>query len=291
MKNEMMEGPGLSQGNKESRGQVFNLDCPYLEMPPKTSLPDMDLLSSLTDPERVKRLLEENVSVKGRGPYILPAVQNLESMVFGLEISKGPGNKNQAGYRPGCYCLENLHDIEDFEFDLLGHPLIKAVLETIPAYRGQALLLEVMAPFSILAALMDPMDLYPCFEEEPELLLLILQGIADALAGYIRACLKAGCQIISLADPTGSLDLVGQEYFKRFSGHAVAYLMEQCDEYLDGAVMHLCPKLSQALMFTGLALPGQIKLPAGGDDLIGGLLLSAKDPLIHFTGRVCLHIT
>ena len=258
---------------------LSSVSCPSIEN--RISLPrlNQNTLDSLTDLTTVRRLVEENAQSMGVERYILPVWQNLEAVVYGGAIK--PFSVS--------YVIENLEELEEFEFDLLEHPLIKTVLKTIPFYRGYPLFLEVEAPFSILSALMDPVKLYMCFEEQPQLLLPILCRIADASVEYIRACVQAGCRFISMADPTGTADLVGEDYFKRFSGASVVYLMEKCDAFLDGAVMHLCQKLSKSLVMTGLARAEYIDIPDGMDDYIQILSMMSRDPDIHFTGMTCLH--
>lgn len=277
----------------------MNWDCPTIETPPKTSAADAALITSLTDPAVVKKLIEENSIVSGKGSYILPVLQNLESVVFGdgilsVDRYKSLGNYDTGRYELGNYnirgyLVESLHDISNYRFNLLGHPLTKAVIDTIPVYKDRSLIVEAEAPFSILSALMDPMQLYMCFEEEADLLLAILYRIADATAEYIKACVKAGCRIISIADPTGTVNLVGEDYYKKFCGAAVIHLLKQCGDFLDHAVIHMCPKLSKSLTMTEMAEEHRIKLPTNPGSFIHLLNLMAEDSSIQFTGMICVH--
>ena len=244
--------------------------CPSLEKADHALIPDRKTIDSYKDVETVKKLARENWSIPGFSGYILPVWLGMEALVYGRQILQGRDYP-----LPGKYCIHKLKDIEDFEFDLLRDPLIQAVLETIRQCREEPLILEVQAPFSILAGLMDPMDLYLCFTEEGERLKDILEKLTAASTDYIRAGLKAGCRFISLADPVGTMDLVGPDHYRDFCGPSEVSLLKQCRPYLDGAVIHLCMKMSRSLVLAGLAeaLPGD----------------SVYNPEARITGMTCIH--
>lgn len=237
---------------------------------------------------------------------ILPRQQNLESIVLGTRILN-----NGTTFSPSTYCVEKLEDIYAVDFDLLQDPMIKELIREIGKSgrcsgrsAGEDLILLAESPFSVLAALMNPMDLYLCFEEEGEVLREILHRIADASAAYIRACIKAGCRIISLADPVGTINLVGEDYYKAFCGESAVRLMKQCSPYLDQALIHICPHMSRSLLISRLAKAEPLRFlkqesgvlchERGGQDdgkqsLVDSLSAMAEDPDIHFSGMACIY--
>lgn len=270
--------------NKKLTMETAFWACPSIEMNRRLSCPDQKMLVPMADPMELRRLVERNAEGQGQKRYILPAWQNLEALVYGTEIQ----NNGQC-WVPGNYCVNELREIGDFNFDLLSSSFIRAVLEVIPFFKDKPLILEVEAPFSILAALMNPMDLYLCFEEEPELMLEILKRIADASAEYIRACLEAGCRFISLADPVGTMNLTGEEYYSRYPGQAALYLLEKCDDFLGGSIMHICLRMSQSMVIAGLATAEPWMVPEDAADYLDILMAMAEDKGIHFTGMTCIH--
>ena len=265
------------------------------------------------------------VETGGRSRCIIPAWQNLEAVALSRRMSEkkgrlqsGEGSASGQGTVPGQdiitgqdvtpgegttpgqgvstgYCVTALSDLEDMDFDLLSDPLIQRVVQTITLYKDdpfKPLILEAESPFSVLAALMNPVDLYLCFEEEGNLLNQILHRIARAEAAYIRACVEAGCRIISIADPVGTMDLVGPDYFRDFCGASELYLMNMCQPFLDQALIHICKKMTRSLMMAGLVevLPYDSMESGSGDyDYVDKLLFIAQDPGIHFVGMTCIH--
>lgn len=270
--------------NEKLTMQSARWACPAVENRIRLTGLDQEKIASLADPEVLRRLVDNQAKEPGRGRYTLPAWQNLEALVYGTGILN-----NGEYWIPGDYCVEELEDIIDYEFDLLSSPLVRSVLEVIPYYRDKPLILEVEAPFSILAALMNPMDFYLCFEEEPERMVEILKRIADASASYIRACLEAGCRFISLADPVGTMNLTGGEYYSRYPGQTALYLLEKCDPYLDKAIIHICLKMSQSMIIAGLAKAEPWPVPDRTADYTEILSAMAEDRGIHYTGMTCIH--
>lgn len=211
-------------------------------------------------------------------------------------------SKNGAYRGAGDYCLKSLDDMENIEYNIPDDPMTRAVLQTIPLYRDRLLILEAEAPFSVLSALMDPMDLYLCLQDHPDQLITILRRIAHASALYLKACVEAGVRLISLADPAGTLNLVGPDYYRKFSGKAAGLLMKECEPFLGSACMHLCPKLSRSLLMTGMVRirpekASEDKIHPGkqpGDmedfaDYFQSLILTGDQQGIHFTGGTCIH--
>ncbi|MBR0382159.1 MAG: hypothetical protein IJH71_06980 [Eubacterium sp.] len=269
---------------KKLTGASGNWDCPAVDNRMVLPLRDRKSLSAMEEPEKLKKLVDKTAKESGNARYILPVRQNLEALAFAREL----GGEE---WKPGVYCVKALEDIADFEFNLMPSPLIRAHLDIIPCYRDKFLILEAEAPFSILAALMNPMDLYLCFEESPALLEDILVRIAAASAEYIKACVEAGCRIISLADPVGTMDLVGEDYYRRFCGKAALVFMEKCEPYLDKAIMHLCMKMSRSLVISGMAGAEAWQVRDEAADYRDILLAMAEDERIHFTGMTCIHNT
>ena len=258
--------------------------CPAIDNRKGISFKDKEKISAMENPEKLKELVDQSGQESGKGIYILPALQNLEAFAYSRDIQSRKRDPGPEPYRVKC-----LKELEDYTFDLLSLPLIRALLETIPFYKDKPLILEAEAPFSLLAGLMDPMNLYLCFSEEPLLLENILMRIASASAEYIKACLKAGCRVISLADPVGTMNMVGEEYYRSFCGKASLVLMKECDPFLDKGIIHLCRKMSQSLLIAEMAESQPWTAYEGTNPFKDTLFAMAEDPEIHFTGMTCIH--
>lgn len=263
---------------------TVNWNCPSIEN--RAPLPSLtqETIASFTNIDAVKKIMEHTMRTSAKSHYILPVWQNIESIALGTHIL----NENRY-FTPSEYCIEALEDIKGIDFDFSCDSLIQTVVKTIPYYKDKPLILEIEAPFSILAALMNPLNLYLYFEDNPILLTEILHKIADASAKYIQNCIAAGCRIFSLADPVGTLNLIGEKYYTSICGRAEIYLMKKCIPFLNHAVIHICQKMSQSLVIADLAKAELYKLPQSTKDYIEALLYMADNPAISFTGMTCIH--
>ncbi len=276
---------------QKSDHMAANWNCPSIEYGRNTAVPDQKMLLAYTNPGYVKKIAEENALQSeqiGSPRFVLPVWQNLESVALGTKLLKQRTGINRF-LTPGEYCVKTLKELENGDMEFLSEPLMQAVLDSIPLFAGKDLILEAEAPFSILAALINPIDLFACFEDDGELLIEILYKIADASAEYIKACVDAGCRIISLADPSGTLDLTGEDYYKRFCGKAVIYLMRKCQPCLKHAVMHICRKMSLSLAAAGLAKAEAYTESGKCETYIDILKGMAENPKVYFTGLTCIH--
>ena len=228
----------------------------------------------------------ERAGIHGTGHLILPAWQNLEAKVYSRRI-QDKGSYSELS----SYCLKNLDQIVDMDFDLLSDPRIREVIHLIADNKDKAMLLEVEAPFTVLAALINPMDLYLCMEDkdQEDLLIRILHQIADASAKYIQACLEAGCRIISLADPAGTMNLVGEKCYVKICGESEIYLMKRCRPYLRNAIIHICRRMSLSLMLADLVKMHPYHSGGSVRSHMDIFTRMADDPEILYTGMTCIH--
>ena len=176
-------------------------------------------LSILSNEEEMAKVLLAWKKAENRKEIILPLVQNLEGAVLGADVIK-----RENYWTTGDYPFSRLEEIKPEQFTLMQDKRIKTIIEVTKKLKEKPLILEAEAPFSILAALIDPMKLYLQMQTEPEKLEKILKKIVLEEAEYIKAVIQAGCRIISLAEPTATMDMVGEKCFKECSGMATFML-------------------------------------------------------------------
>lgn len=239
-------------------------------------------LSILSDEEEMEKALFTWRKVENRKEIVLPLVQNLEGAVLGADIIKR-GNY----WTTGDYPFSRLEEINPEQFTLMKDKRIKTVIEVTKKLKEETIILEAEAPFSILAALIDPMKLYLAMQTEPEKLEKILKKIVLEEAKYIKAVLQAGCRIISLAEPTGTVDMVGEKCFKECSGMAAFMLLKEIEKFLSNSVVHLCGKLSSSLIAVHLAEEKEYFVT--GETYLENLIEVTDNPEIHFVGQRCIH--
>ena len=239
-------------------------------------------LSILSNEEEMEDALFAWRKAENRKEIVLPLVQNLEGAVLGADVIKR-GNY----WTTGDYPFSTLEEINPARFTLMNDKRIRAVIEVTKKLKDEPLVLEVEAPFSVLSALIDPMKLYLAMQTEPKKLEKILKKIVLEEAKYIKAVIQAGCRIISLAEPTGTVDMVGEKCFKECSGMAALLLLKEIEKFLSNSVVHLCGKLSSSMLTVHMAEEEEYFV--SGETYLENLIEVTNNPEIHFVGQRCIH--
>ena len=239
-------------------------------------------LSILSNEEEMIEILLAWRKAENRKEIILPLVQNLEGTVLGAGVIKR-GNY----WTTGDYPFSTLEEINSAQFALMNDERIRTVIEVTKKLKEEPLILEAEAPFSILAALIDPMKLYLAMQTELDKLKKVLKKIILEEVEYIKAVIQAGCRIISLAEPTGTVDMVGEKCFKECSGMAAFMLLKEIEKFLSNSVVHLCGKLSSSMIAVHMAEEEEYFVT--GETYLENLIEITKNPEIHFVGQRCIH--
>lgn len=250
-------------------------------MPPRIWKKDLNILSK---PEEMVKALLEWQKIENRKEIILPVIQNLEAAALGAGVIK-----RRDIWTTGEYPFSSLEEINPDDFDVMNDIRIQAVLKVVRLLKEKRIVFEMEAPFSVLSALIDPMELYLCMQTGVDKLNDVLTKIAEEELKYLRALTDAGCKVISLAEPTGTADMVGGDCFKRCSGRAVSFFLKESQSMLEQSVIHLCGKLSHSMVM--LDMIDTSDYPVKSQDYLENLLEAAQDPKIHFVGGHCIHQT
>lgn len=239
-------------------------------------------LSILSNKEEMIEVLLTWRRAENQKEIILPLVQNLEGAVLGADVIK-----RENYWTTGDYPFSTLEEINPAQFTLMKDKRIRTVIEVTKKLKDKPLVLEVEAPFSILAALIDPMKLYLAMQIETKKLEKILKKLVLEEAEYIKAVIQAGCRIISLAEPTGTVDMVGEKCFKECSGMAALMLLKEIEKFLSNSVVHLCGKLSSSMIAVHMAKEEEYFVT--GETYLENLIEVTNNPEIHFVGQNCIH--
>lgn len=239
-------------------------------------------VSILSDTEEIIKTLRLWQKIQNRKEIILPLVQNIEGVVLGAGVAK-----KGRFWTTGEYPFSDLREINPENITLMKKKPIQAILEVIKQLKDEPIILEVEAPFSVLASLIDPMNLYLAMDEESDILNNILEKIVLEEIEYLEAVTSFGCHIISLAEPTGTIDMIGEKYFKKYSGRASVMLLRESQKFLQNSIIHLCGKLSNSMLALHMAM--EKKYVVNGEDYFQHLMEAANNPEIFFVGQHCIH--
>ncbi len=233
------------------------------------------------DMELMDRAVTE-IQRAGEKTYLLfPIMQKAEAVAYGAKPRVIGSTITVSDY-----VHQNLEQI-DFNRSILEHEAIQNILKCISGHSGEKIVLEVTGPFSILAALVNPTQLYSYPRKNKALLIGTLHTIADSLAEYTIEAVKRGVRVISFADPEGVMELVGEPFYREISGAATAAYLKKLEDHLDQSLVHLCGKTSYSLQRAGYITAKRYR--AGDREYMELLFDYAENKKFKFIGHNCIH--
>ncbi|BBB91281.1 methylcobalamin:coenzyme M methyltransferase [Methylomusa anaerophila] len=199
---------------------------------------------------------------------------------------------DKIGPRFSGYKFTRLEQLQQLTGMDLGSGRISEVLHGVEILKntGQTVVLNVEGPFTILGMLIDQMNIYKGFGKYGALIQQVLKVIEDSIVEYMAAGIEKGAKIISYADPSGGLDIIGPRLYAQLSGNTTCSILKRIENQLDGVIVHLCGRTSSSLIKAGLCTVKPVEVGYG---LTYGEMLCRLLPenKIKFLGQNCLKST
>ncbi|WP_051599189.1 uroporphyrinogen decarboxylase family protein [Metaclostridioides mangenotii] len=181
---------------------------------------------------------------------IVPFCHTAEAGAFGSTVvfdSKAGNRINQSFVKD----VKSLESIEPIDFSTgRMHEILESIKELKDA--GEKVCLNVTGPITIATAIVDNRLFYKLVRKDREVVDKLLGKIEDSLVEYITKGVNAGVDIISFADPAGTLDIVGPKVYEDLSGKSTLRVFKRVEGVLGDSVVHICGKTSTSLEESGL---------------------------------------
>lgn len=180
----------------------------------------------------------------------LPFCHTLEAEAMGGHVNLGNAS---AGPRAKEYICETPEQ-------LLALPAIDyekgRISETLKACRylreqGENVALMISGPFTILNVLMDARLVFRAMRKQPEKMQEVFDKFAGELLRFIEKAIEYQVNIISYADSSGGLNILGPKNTGYMVEHFTYPFLKQAEKLVAGRTqIFLCPKTSFALLGT-----------------------------------------
>jgi len=192
---------------------------------------------------------------------LLPFCNTVEAEALGGKINLGDGRIGPRGKEHVRANVEDLLQTPPINFNegrihqvLLACSLLKE--------RGEKVALEICGPYTILNCLLDIALLFKAWRKDPQVAEDVLGLISNNLLSYLESACAAGVDIISYADPAGSLKILGPRYAEKTALlFTVPFLQKARDITAGKCLIHLCPKTTMILTGLDLVQIGNIAIP------------------------------
>lgn len=217
----------------------------------------------------------------------VPFCNTVEGEALGSIIKLGDEN---TGPRVEKYLINSIEDIEKTKSMDFTKGRIEQVLKAVSilSNQGETVCLAVEGPFTIANSLMDTALFYKFLRKEKERMNDFFKLLENDIAKYILKGIDKGANIISYADPVGTVDIVGPKVYREVSGRITYNILKALEGNLKNSVIHICGKTSTSLESIGLAENIPIEIP---NDIPYGQILKNIDfskSGIKFIGNWCI---
>lgn len=246
---------------------------------------DFDYMDARLDAEKIATLAWHIKQHKGEALCALPFCQTVEAEALGAAVI----DDSTRGNRIARSLIKKLTPDTvlksmDFENGRIG-----AVLTAAGKLKksGETVRLDVLGPVSLLGLLMDSSQLYKAFRKDRMSLDRLIGIVETELAAYMIKAAEIGVDILSFADPTGAMDIVGEKFYTEVSGPSAYRLLKENEGQLGKTVVHLCGKTSVAFASLGyietqeVAVHGQ----SYGEAVVN---LIKSDSTVRYLGHGCM---
>ena len=228
-----------------------------------------------------KALKEKNKKVYCR----LPFCHTVEAEAFGSQVIFN----ERVGNRIGKYKIEDISSIDHISKIEMNAGRISEVLKAVSILKkdGEKVVLDMTGPISIATSIMDSQLFYRHLRKDREKIDLLLDIIGETIVEYILEAVKLGVDLISFADPTATIDIVGPKVYKETCGKVIYTILKRIENQLGKTLVHLCGKTSTSLEAIGL-LESEI-IETNGQDYFQNIqdIKDARED-INFIGHWCL---
>lgn len=227
-----------------------------------------------TNPELIAKLAIANYELSGLEAVRLPYCLTVLVEAMGCEINMGTKNR-----QPSVVAHPYPKSLDDAAIpaDLLQRGRIPAVLEAIKIVREKVgpdvpIIGGMEGPITIASDLVSVKSFMKWSIKKTDLFEQALDLSTEAAIIYANAMVEAGADVIAIADPVASPDLMSPDSFRQFLQSRLQKFSANVNSV---TVLHICGKVNAILSdmadcgFEGLSVEEKIGTAKVGKELIG----------------------
>ncbi|ADL07476.1 methylcobamide:CoM methyltransferase MtbA [Thermosediminibacter oceani] len=197
----------------------------------------------------------------------VPFCMTVEAEALGAGVFIGTESTEP---RVAEYPLKRVEEWENLPSITEDHYRVSIVLEAIRILKEKCpetpVIGNITGPISLATSLIEPMDFYRALRRKPDTALRFLDFVTDNLIFFAKAMLKAGADIINIADPSGTGEILGPWAFSKVAVPYINKITDAVEASSGYAMVHICGRLGSVL-----AELGKLKSPVISIDALTGL--------------------
>lgn len=188
----------------------------------------------------------------------IPFCHTVEGEAMGASINLGDALHGPRAKEYICNTVEEFLALKEIDF---SEGRIAEVIRAASLLRnqGEEVMLLLSGPFTILNVLIEPTKVFKVFRKNPDLMGKIFDKLQQQMLLYVKELKKAGVRVISYADSSGGLNILGPKFFEQtLDLFTVEFLKNMSDLLGSDGLIILCPKTTLGLISTHKAVWGFI---------------------------------
>lgn len=184
------------------------------------------------------------------------------------------------------YKYNSIEEMLEKEENFPSRELLEGVLSIFNPADKVSDVVEIHGAFSVLSCLISPTKLYRYARKNKELLDEVLMKLEKLLVEYTKEQLNNGITLISFRDPMGVMELVGENFYKNYSGRYNYLYLKDMESSMKKALIHICGKTSAGMEKAGflMARPKRVSKEKKYHDIMVDM---SKDRKVRFMGHGC----
>ncbi|WP_411681115.1 uroporphyrinogen decarboxylase family protein [Clostridium thailandense] len=215
----------------------------------------------------------------------LPFCHTVEGESMGGIINLGDENIGPRAKDYICTTAEEILNLPEIDYK---KGRISEVLKACKylSDKGENVLLYISGPFTIMNVLIDPRHIFKIFRKNPKTMQAIFDKFQKELLHFVEEAQKSGVNMISYADSSGGLNILGPKFAEQTVEMFTYPLLKKIEETIDNeTIVLLCPKTTFALLGTDRAVWKDINLgePVNYSEACVKIIGQAK-----FVGQMCI---
>ncbi|MGE5627326.1 MAG: uroporphyrinogen decarboxylase family protein [Solirubrobacterales bacterium] len=220
----------------------------------------------------------------------VPFSNTIEAESLGSNI-KFPGENIQAMI--DSYKINRIEDIYKLNKMDFNH---KSMAETLKAVellksQGERVCIQIEGPFTIATQIMDSTLFYKSLLKEAVAMDHLLNIIKAGILEYIETAITKGAEVISYADPAGTIELVGPRMYKNYSGSLNSSILKKAEAIIGDSIIHICGRTSSSLEIGGFAKGSLIQVSEGMSYGESVFEIIEKQKEVKIIGNGCIKIS
>ena len=176
--------------------------------------------------------------------YGVPFCMTVEAEAMGAEVTMG---RKEIEPHVTDYAFGDVHDYKQVKPMDLDSGRAKVVLDAIKILRSYGddvpIVGNVVGPVSVASSVMEATRYYKQLRKEPELSHEYMEFITDEIIRFAVAQVEAGADIIAIADPSGTGEIMGPGPFEEYAVPYIEKLQKACQDAGARTIVHICGQM------------------------------------------------